>query len=46
IYNEATQPYQPAIDRAWAAALTLILIIMILNLAALLIAWWKRPGRG
>ena len=45
IYNEATQPYQPAIDRAWAGALTLILIIMILNLIARLIAWWKRPGR-
>lgn len=45
IYNEATQPYQNAIDRAWAGALTLILIIMILNLLARLIAWWKRPGR-
>ncbi|WP_239015041.1 phosphate ABC transporter permease subunit PstC [Streptomyces sp. CdTB01] len=45
IYNEATQPYAPAIDRAWAGALTLILIIMLLNLAARLIAWWKRPGR-
>ena len=45
IYNEATQPYQPAIDRAWAGALTLIVIIMILNLIARLIAWWKRPGR-
>jgi len=46
IYNEATQPYQPAIDRAWAGALTLILIIMILNLLARLIAWWKKPGRA
>ena len=46
IYNEATQPYAPAIDRAWAGALTLILIIMLLNLAARLIAWWKRPGRA
>ncbi|WP_438822032.1 phosphate ABC transporter permease PstA [Actinocrinis puniceicyclus] len=46
IYNEATQPYQPAIDRAWAGALTLILIIMILNLAARLLAWWKKPGRA
>jgi len=45
IFNEATQPYQPAIDRAWAGALTLILIIMILNLAARLLAWWKKPGR-
>jgi phosphate transport system permease protein len=46
IFNEATQPYQTAVDRAWAGALTLILIIMILNLAARLIAWWKRPGRA
>jgi phosphate transport system permease protein len=46
IFNEATQPYQPAIDRAWAGALTLILIIMILNLAARLLAWWKKPGRA
>nr|WP_308402166.1 phosphate ABC transporter permease subunit PstC [Streptomyces shenzhenensis] len=46
IYNEATQPYAPAVDRAWAGALTLILIIMLLNLAARLIAWWKRPGRA
>ena len=46
IFNEATQPYQPAIDRAWAGALTLILIIMILNLIARFIAWWKRPGRA
>jgi phosphate transport system permease protein len=46
IFNEATQPYQPAIDRAWAGALTLILIIMILNLAARFIAWWKQPGRA
>nr|WP_329530943.1 phosphate ABC transporter permease subunit PstC [Streptomyces sp. NBC_01450] len=46
IYNEATQPYAPAIDRAWAGALTLILIIMLLNLVARLIAWWKRPGRA
>jgi phosphate transport system permease protein len=46
IYNEATQPYQPAIDRAWAGALTLILIIMVLNLAARLIAWWKQPGKA
>jgi phosphate transport system permease protein len=45
IFNEATQPYQPAVDRAWAGALTLILIIMLLNLIARLVAWWKQPGR-
>lgn len=31
-------------QRAWAAALTLILLIMILNLFARLIAWWKKTG--
>ncbi len=46
IFNEATQPYQPAVDRAWAGALTLILIIMLLNLIARLVAWWKQPGRA
>ncbi|MFE5326519.1 phosphate ABC transporter permease PstA [Embleya sp. NPDC055664] len=33
-------------ERAWAAALTLILIVMILNLAARLIARWKAPKAG
>jgi phosphate transport system permease protein len=46
IYTEVNSSYAPAIDRAWAGALTLILIIMLLNLIARLIAWWKRPGRA
>ncbi|MFH9572148.1 phosphate ABC transporter permease PstA [Streptomyces sp. NPDC017230] len=33
-------------DRAWAAALTLIAVIMILNLAARGIARWKAPKTG
>jgi phosphate transport system permease protein len=37
---------QNSVDRAWAAALVLILIIMVLNLAARAIAWWKKPGRA
>ncbi|MEN3585361.1 phosphate ABC transporter permease PstA [Streptomyces sp. ZYX-F-203] len=35
-----------AYDRAWAAALTLIVFIMILNLAARAIARWKAPKTG
>jgi phosphate transport system permease protein len=37
IYNQAQQPYQPAIDRAWAGALTLILIVVVLYSAARLL---------
>ncbi|HEY3869811.1 MAG TPA: phosphate ABC transporter permease subunit PstC [Actinocrinis sp.] len=46
IYTEVSSSYAPALDRAWAGALTLILIVMLLNLIARLIAWWKRPGRA
>ncbi|GLW49843.1 phosphate transport system permease protein PstA [Streptomyces sp. NBRC 14336] len=37
---------QAAYDRAWAAALTLIAFVMILNLAARGIARWKAPKTG
>ncbi|MDX6203902.1 MAG: phosphate transport system permease protein [Frankiales bacterium] len=37
IYNQAQQPYQTAIDRAWAGALTLILIVVFLYTAARLL---------
>src|SRR6478735_8792579 len=39
IYVEATRGLPAAIDRAWAAALTLIIIVMALNLVARLVAW-------
>ncbi|MFI6944225.1 phosphate ABC transporter permease PstA [Streptomyces sp. NPDC050418] len=42
--NSAGSP--AAYDRAWAAALTLILLIMILNLVARGIARWKAPKTG
>jgi phosphate transport system permease protein len=45
VYTQVTSAYPAAIDRAWAGALTLILLIMILNLLARLFAWWKKPGR-
>jgi phosphate transport system permease protein len=37
---------EAAYDRAWAAALTLIAIVMLLNLAARGIARWKAPNTG
>jgi phosphate transport system permease protein len=44
IYSQAGQPQQFAVDRAWAAALTLIIIVMILNLVARLVARRARIG--
>ena len=38
IFQQAGKPNQPAIDRAWTAALVLIILVMVLNLAARLIA--------
>lgn len=38
VFTEAQQPLQNALDRAWAGALTLILLVMVLNLIARLIA--------
>jgi phosphate transport system permease protein len=38
IYSQAGQPQETAVDRAWAAALTLIIIVMLLNLLARLVA--------
>jgi phosphate transport system permease protein len=43
IWDQAGRPNDTAIARAWAAALTLIVIIMLLNLVARLIAWWRKP---
>lgn len=44
IFNESQNSLQTAIDRGWAAALTLIILVMLLNLIARLIAWWKAPA--
>lgn len=38
IFDQAGQPQQTAIDRAWSAALTLIILITLLNLVARLVA--------
>jgi phosphate transport system permease protein len=42
IFRGATSPYEPAIERAWAAAATLILLVLLLNLIARLVAA-RRP---
>ncbi len=38
VFAQAGQPQQTAIDRAWAGALTLLLLVLFLNLVARLIA--------
>ncbi len=45
IFQEAGQPQQTAIDRAWTAALVLILLVMLLNLAARLLTRRSRLQR-
>jgi phosphate transport system permease protein len=43
IFDQAGRPNDAAINRAWAAALTLIVIIMLLNLVARIIARLRKP---
>jgi phosphate transport system permease protein len=38
INQDRTENLQPAIDRVWAAALTLILLVLLLNIAGRIIA--------
>ncbi|MCW2917094.1 MAG: phosphate transporter, permease protein PstA [Actinomycetia bacterium] len=44
IWDQSTDPNLNAVDRAWAGALLLIIIIMLLNLVARLIAWLRKPA--
>jgi phosphate transport system permease protein len=44
IWGQAADPNHNAVDRAWAGALLLILLIMLLNLVARLIAWSRKPA--
>jgi phosphate ABC transporter permease subunit PstA len=44
IWEQAADPNQNSIDRAWTGALVLILIIMLLNLGARLVARRHRPA--
>ncbi|NUP22338.1 MAG: phosphate ABC transporter permease PstA [Streptomyces sp.] len=46
IYQQYGSGEAPAYDRAWAASLTLIAFVMILNLVARGIARWKAPKTG
>jgi phosphate transport system permease protein len=46
IYEQYKLGQTATIDRAWAAALVLILFVMILNLVARGIARWKAPKTG
>ncbi|WP_433332644.1 phosphate ABC transporter permease PstA [Spirillospora sp. CA-294931] len=46
IWDQAADPNQNAIDRAWAGALTLIVIIMLLNLGARFVARRFKPRAG
>ncbi|CAL9526664.1 phosphate ABC transporter permease PstA [Streptomyces sp. NPDC090994] len=46
IYLQYSAGTEFSVDRAWAAALTLIAFIMILNLVARGIARWKAPKTG
>lgn len=45
VFDQAGRPSDTAIDRAWTGALTLILIVMLLNLVARAIAWWRSPAK-
>ena len=42
IFDQAGRPNQQALDRAWGAALTLIVLVMLLNLAARVVARFTR----
>ena len=45
INQDRTQNLDPAVDRVWAAALTLVLVILLLNLAGRLVARMNRVHR-
>jgi phosphate transport system permease protein len=46
IYQQYAAGQDTSYDRAWAASLTLIAFVMILNLVARAIARWKAPKTG
>lgn len=43
VFDQATRPTDAAITRAWAGALTLVLGVLVLDLAARALARWKAP---
>ncbi|MFI6597756.1 phosphate ABC transporter permease PstA [Nonomuraea sp. NPDC050536] len=46
VFDQAGRPSDLAVNRAWTGALVLIVIVMLLNLAARAIAWWRAPAKG
>ncbi|MEW2163279.1 phosphate ABC transporter permease PstA [Streptomyces sp. NPDC007084] len=46
IYQQYAAGTSASVDRAWAAALALILFVMILNMGARAVARWKAPKAG
>nr|WP_269811122.1 phosphate ABC transporter permease PstA [Kineosporia rhizophila] len=45
INQDRSESYDPAVNRVWAAALTLILIVMLLNIAGRLISRFNKVSR-
>lgn len=43
VFDQARRPADPAIARAWAGALTLVIGVVLLNVAARALARWKAP---
>lgn len=46
IFEQASKPDGTAIARAWTGALTLIIIVMLLNLIGRALAAWRAPARS
>jgi phosphate transport system permease protein len=44
VWDQAQLPQQVAVDRAWTGALTLIILVMLLNLVARVIARLRKPA--
>ncbi len=44
IFNDVTQPNDRLVDRAWGAALTLLVLILLLTLIARLVARRSQPS--
>jgi phosphate transport system permease protein len=46
VFDQTSRGTDAATARAWTGALTLILIVMLLNLVARLVAWWRAPAKN
>jgi phosphate transport system permease protein len=45
VFGQASSAFSTAVDRAWAGALTLIVVVLLLTVAARLVTRQSRPGR-